>query len=168
MAKQRRRSNPSGEKIALYAVGAVAVGVAGYFAIKAMKKPAADAAPGTGGGTGGGTLASPSSTLPTFDPKNTDLDHAYVIAVNTQNPVTDDQVPDPHTVVLDYLTNTQLGITKPNPITQLRVYGPVTKADKLDPTTLSPKPDLVIVASLAGDTLMALSQSQIAQLTKAP
>lgn len=162
----KRRDNPSGGTVALYVGGAAVAGLAGFLIYKAVKKPAADAAPGTppgGGATPGGVA--PSATLPTFDPKNTDMTHAYVIAVNTANPVTDDQVPDPKTIVADYLTPTSL--EGKNPVTQLRVYGPITKDDKLDPTTIAPKPDLVIVASMAGDTLMALSASQVAKL-KAP
>lgn len=46
----KRRKNPSGNKIAMYVGGAAVAGLAGYFIYKAVKKPAADAAPGTNGG----------------------------------------------------------------------------------------------------------------------
>jgi hypothetical protein len=128
-----RRANPSSTTIALYGLGALAVGGVGFLAYRAMRKKPDDQADGS------------TSTLPAVDPAAdpNDEERGFVSAIYTSSPVTKDQEPKQQITASAYLATI--------PVTSIRTYGPYSKGDRMPGVAaLSPSPDLLLVINPAG------------------
>jgi hypothetical protein len=102
------------------------------------------APPGPGGSIGPSTQAV--ADLPPFDPASTDTEHAYVIAAYAA-PGHGIVLPAPGVHMADWLAE--------QPVDQIVSRGPVTRGDTSSLGTLTPPPDVVVLADLAGLVLSA-------------
>jgi hypothetical protein len=161
-----RRKNPAESRTALYVAGGalglglLAAGV--YFATKKNDTGGSGGGPGGGSGGGDGTTdpkkLPADTTLPTFDPSNTDKTHAYVVLVTTKNPVKIAQLPAKGTLLSAVLTEDMFGT---NPVVGLSVLGPIEEKDAPHLEKLNPMPDVVFAVAMNGQIIESVTKQML-------